>query len=419
MLVTGATALLAYRGVAGALESEFERRLTRIATTAAGQIDAADLGDARLHEEGGGYASLQLQIASLRAAADVANASLVDTSRVTLVEALARAEAEGQTTPLDTLAPAALGAALAGRAAVSPPFFDQKVAMRAACAPVLDERGRVAGVVAIEARAGYLPVIADLRRTLTLIALVSLLAIAVFGALFVGRAGSAARLERQLSRSENLAAMGRLTATLAHEIKNPLAVIRGSAQRLGRLDPEARRMADFVIEESDRLSNTVARYLRFARGEPAVGDTGDALAALDQTLDLLQGEFAARKVELARSGGRPAAAPVALDNESLKQVYLNLILNALDALADGGRLAVTTSEPRGRIEVAIADNGPGMSPETLRRIGSPFYTTRAQGTGLGLFLTRRLVQSAGGELKIESQVGRGTTCTLLWPRSRG
>ena len=417
MLVTGSTAFVAHRGVRRALESEFEQRLTRIATTAAGQIAPADVREVR--EESGGYAALQLQIASLRAAADVVNASLLDTSGVTLVDALARVEAEGLPSPLDTLAHGTLGAALAGRASVSPPFPAASGMMRAACAPVFDEGGRVAGVVAIEAAATYLAVVDDLRGTLTVIALVSLLAIAVLAALFLRQAGSAARLERQLSRSENLAAMGRLTATLAHEIKNPLAVIRGSAQRLGKLDPEAQRMADFVVEETDRLSRTVARYLAFARGEPAGGGSGDALASLDQTLGLLEGEFAARKVELRRDGERPAAAPVALDNESLKQVYLNLILNALDALADGGRITVTAAERRSGFDVAIADDGPGIPPETLRRIGSPFYTTRAQGTGLGLFLTRRLVQSAGGELRIESQVGRGTTCTVRWPRARG
>jgi signal transduction histidine kinase len=216
--------------------------------------------------------------------------------------------------------------------------------------------------------------------------------------------------------------MGRLTATLAHEIKNPLAIIRGSAQRLGRLEPEARRMADFVVEETDRLSRTVARYLEFARGgagsPEGAAETGDAATALDLTLDLLEGELAARRVALAR-GPRPAAAPVRLDNESLKQLYLNLILNALEAMPRGGTLSVGVVERGSRIEVSIADDGVGVPAETLERVGNPFVTTKATGSGLGLFMARRLAESGGGELQLRSAVGRGTTCMVRLPRRRG
>jgi len=272
-------------------------------------------------------------------------------------------------------------------------------------------------VVAVEAEAAYLPVLDALGRTLTAIGLVTAVAIAVLAVLIVRAATSAATLERRLSRAENLAAMGRLTATLAHEIKNPLAIIRGSAERLRMLDPEAQRMATFVIEEADRLSKTVARYLQFARvgEEPRQG--GDAATALQATLDLLEGELGARGVMLERAGGL-TAAPVGLDNESLKQVYLNLILNALEAMPAGGRLRIGEAERHGRIEVSIADEGAGIPPDVLRRVGSPFYTTKAQGSGLGLFLARRLVRASGGDLHIQSLEGRGTTCTVRLPRRR-
>jgi two-component system sporulation sensor kinase A len=108
---------------------------------------------------------------------------------------------------------------------------------------------------------------------------------------------------------------------------------------------------------------------------------------------------------------------VPLDNESLKQVYLNLMLNALDAMAEGGTLTITVAERGGGVVVAVTDTGPGMSPEVVRRLGDPFFTTKAKGSGLGLFLTRRLVQSAGGAIEVRSAPGRGTTCTIRLPRS--
>jgi two-component system, NtrC family, sensor histidine kinase HydH len=219
--------------------------------------------------------------------------------------------------------------------------------------------------------------------------------------------------------------MGRLTATLAHEIKNPLAIIRGSAQRLGKLEPQAERMAGFIVEETDRLSRTVARYLQFARpgesaggeGGEAGGETGDAAAALRATLELLDDEFRMRKVTVARSD-LDSAAPVALHPESLKQVFLNLILNALEAMPEGGRLDLARAERSGRFEFTIRDTGAGVAPEIAGKLGDPFFTTKAQGSGLGLFLTRRLVQSSGGDLEIRGEHGRGTTCVVRFPRRR-
>ncbi len=419
VLATAVSTWVTWQGVAGALESEFEQRLGRIAATAAREIGPADLAEARLREEGGGYLSLQVQLVTLRASTGVAGASLLDSAGVTVVDARESEFTEGLPSVLATLAGPALRRALRGETVVSAPYRHQGVLLRAGFAPVRDEQGRVLGAVAVELAPAYLPVVSRLGRTLLLIAVATMLAVLLLAAIVVRGAWSAARLERRLSRAQNLAAMGRLTATLAHEIKNPLAIIRGSAQRLGRLEPEARRMADFVVEETDRLSRTVARYLEFARGSEVDGaaETGDAALALGATLDLLEGELRAREVTLERAG-RFEAAPVALDNESLKQLYLNLILNALEAMPRGGHLAVSLTERAGRIEIGITDDGVGIAPGILKRLGSPFFTTRATGSGLGIFLARRLAESAGGELRIQSEVGRGTTCTVRFPMKR-
>jgi signal transduction histidine kinase len=419
VLATAISAWFTWHRVAGELQAEFEQRIGRIAATAAREIGPVELADARLREEGSAYLSLQVQLVTLRTSTGVANASLVDSVGMTVVDAREPEFAEGLPSALDTLAGPALARALHGRTSVSAPFRRDGELLRAGFAPVRDDAGRVAAVVAIEAAPAYLPVVSHLGHTLLLIALVTILATAVLAAFVIRGAASAARLERRLSRAENLAAMGRLTATLAHEIKNPLAIIRGSAERLARLEPEAQRMADFVVEETDRLSRTVTRYLEFAKGpegatEAAAG--GDAAAALEATLGLLEGELRARQVTLERGGGL-AAAPVALDNESLKQLYLNLILNALEAMPDGGRLSVSVLDAGRNISVLIMDTGTGIPPEILERVGSPFFTTKPGGSGLGLFLARRLVESVGGDLRIHSD-GKVTSCTVRLPRRR-
>jgi signal transduction histidine kinase len=423
ILVTTASLAFVYQRARSALESEFVDGLERVTWTTASQIAPEQIAEVRqARDESVEHGLIQLQLAALRSAAGVLRAVVIDTSRIVLVDDLSAELGEGLVTPLDSVAGSALRAAFAGDTTVSPVYRREGAMRRAGFAPVRSGGDSVAAVVAVEVEADYVPVLAALGRALAAAAALSAVAIALL-ALLVSRATlSASRLERRLSRAENLAAMGRMTATLAHEIKNPLAIIRGSAERLRTLQPEAQRMADSVIEESDRLSRTVARYLQFARGREdpdAAADAGDALEALQATLDFLEGELSQRRVTLERRRAAAGRAPVALDNESLKQVYLNLILNALEAMPEGGRLSIAETDAGGRIEVSITDDGAGMPPEVLDRLGDPFFTTKTRGSGLGLFLTRRLVRSAGGELLIRSEPGRGTACTLRIPRRKG
>ena len=417
LVATATLSWLTYRSVRGAMENEFARRLEGMAATGASQVSPADLADARrLGEEGTGYIALQLLLEQLRSASGATHAALLDSARTTVYDTRGAERAETPT-PLDTLAHDALREVYRGRHAVSEVYGSGREALRAGLAPVMQD-GRVVAVVAVEARPDYLDDLQRLGRSLLLTTLVIGLALAILGAVIFRLAWSSVALEHRLSRAENLAAMGRLTATLAHEIKNPLAIIRGSAQRLGKLAPEAQRMADGVVEETDRLSRTVARYLQFARAAPGEPRGGDAVAALDATLGLLEGELAARNVVLSRAPEGPHEAAVPLDTESLRQVYLNLLLNALEAMPEGGRLEVAIGESHGKVEVVVSDSGAGIAPETLRELGQPFTSTKVQGTGLGLFLTRRLLESAGGTLEIESAVGRGTRCTVRLPRAK-
>jgi signal transduction histidine kinase len=420
VLVTGLLSWLSYRAVHDALTRQFRARLVTVASTLASQVSPEDVADARrVGDEGAGFAHLQVLLEELRATAGVANASVFDSAGIVLYD-VRDPSRHRAVTPLAARDPEAYAGARRGAVRLGGPVRENGELLEHAIAPVRDDAGAYAGAVAVEAVVDYLPALADFRRSLLLITGVLVVAMCALGALLVRSAWSSARLEHRLSRAENLAAMGRLTATLAHEIKNPLAIIRGSADRLGKLEPEAERMRGFVIEEVDRLTRTVARYLQFARGSgetPAAdGDAGEALRA---TLDLLEGELRARRIAVERTEGTEAPAPVRIDAESLKQVYVNLILNAAEAMPEGGRLTLSRADRGDRVVVAVADQGPGIAKETLAKLGNPFFSTKAQGTGLGLFLTRRLLESAGGALEIDSAPGRGTTCRVVLPRRKG
>jgi len=412
-LVTGATAFLAYRGQRSAFEREFARRLSQLAELAASQVSPADLTDARqLGTDGNGLLALQLD--ALCSATGLSNVSVIDDSARVVYDVRAGFATAGSPSPYDSLSHATLVQARGTRSVAFPPFRHGEVEARAAAARIGDSPG---AVLVTEDQPTWGPELARLRRDLSLLAAVSMLAVAALALLVLRANASQVSLERRLSRAQNLAAMGRMTATLAHEIKNPLAIIRGSARRLPKLEPEAKSLADSVVEEVDRLSATVNRYLQFARGagEGIAADARGAVAAtLAATLDLLEAEFRERKVGVVREPAF-AEATVRLDDGSLKQVWLNLLQNALEASPDGGRIRVAIAVEGGRARVTIADEGAGIPPDVLARVGEPFFTTRAQGTGLGLHLSRQLVQGAGGTLELSSRPGAGTTLQVALP----
>lgn len=415
-LIVASTAVT-YLGVQRSFERDFERRLSDLAELAASQVGADDIDDVRRGgPESTGWLSLQVQFESLRSSTNLYDVSLVDSDRVVLFDVRSPEERYGDWSRMDTVASALLDSALAGRAAVSASYEVAGRVTRAALAPVLDGRGQVAVLVA-EAQPAWGDELAALGRRLAAVALLGLLAIAALALFLVRAIGSQLSLEQRLSRSQNLAAMGRLTATLAHEIKNPLAIIRGSAKRLGKLEPEAQRMADSVVEEVDRLTRTVGRYLQFAKGSEVAGTGGDASLAMRQTLDLLEGEFQARRATLVRDLAE-APSPVRMDAEALKQVWLNLVLNALEAISEGGRVEVHLSVAAGQVEACVRDDGPGFTPEALQRVGEPFQSTKAQGSGLGLHLSRGLIEAAGGRLVVESQPGSGAAVRVTLPLER-
>ncbi len=416
-LATAATAVFAYVGLRSAFEREFEARLASVAAIAASQVSPDDAADVRrLGAESGGFFALQAQLDMLRSITGFENLAFVDTSGATLYDVRLAEQGLLTRSPYDSIAGPALRRALSGQPALAS-FVRAGREGRAAFTPVRSGRVVVGALVA-EAAPAWQDALAGLLHRLTLVLVFSVAAIAVLAGIVTRATARALALERRLARAENLAAMGRLTATLAHEIKNPLAIIRGSARRLGKLEPEAQRMADSVVEEVDRLTSTVSRYLQFARGERGPEGRGDLAAAVVATLELLEAEFRERGCELERAL-EDGPIPVRLDGESLRQLALNLLLNALEALPEGGRVRVSLARHGAAAELRVEDDGSGFPPDVLARQGEPFVTTKAQGTGLGLFLARRLVEGAGGHFHVASPPGGGATVTVRLPLAPG
>ncbi|HVO60151.1 MAG TPA: ATP-binding protein [Terriglobales bacterium] len=224
------------------------------------------------------------------------------------------------------------------------------------------------------------------------------------------------RLEREVRTQDRLAAVGRLAAAIAHEIRNPLTSIAGSVQMLeaiSSLTEEQRTLVEIVTRESERLNNIINDFLAYSRNRQYKLEKIDLLPLLEDTLTLFENRLVAenRSIQLRRQ--IPVAqALVFADGDKLKQVFWNFCENAVRAMANGGTLTVSVETSNEDWQISFADTGPGMSPQQTEKIFEPFQSEFEGGTGLGLAIVYQIVQAHDGKVWARSKVGQGTTFVL-------
>lgn len=227
-------------------------------------------------------------------------------------------------------------------------------------------------------------------------------------------------LTEQLIRADRLAALGELTAGVAHEIRNPLGVVRASVQLLegARCDPERVEQVTSVIkEEVDRADRVIDALLRFGRPPAPTAVTLDVEDVLRDVV-LFTHKFADRAGVRIVEDYAGDLSPVLADPDQLKQVFLNLVSNAVQVMdAGGGNITIGTSEAEGSVRVRVADDGPGIPSEELGRVFDPFFTRREGGTGLGLAIVHRIVEEHDGHIEATSTPGEGAVFTVVLPAS--
>ncbi|MEW6358850.1 MAG: ATP-binding protein [Planctomycetota bacterium] len=231
------------------------------------------------------------------------------------------------------------------------------------------------------------------------------------------------RMEQAEKRADYMEEIAELAAGIAHEIRNPLASIRSCVQELGRMeiaDPDSRQLMDIVCSESDRLDGIISDFLQFARMRPANPKRCEINAVIEEFLVLLEKHIGDKPVDVHFESNGPLYCMG--DIEQLKQVFLNLGANAIDAMPNGGRLRIAAAMHRREgnregVEISFSDTGRGISPDKIARIFSPFFTTKPTGTGMGLAVVRRIIRAHGGEVSVESMPGLGTTFRVWVPCS--
>jgi signal transduction histidine kinase len=240
------------------------------------------------------------------------------------------------------------------------------------------------------------------------------------------------KLQEHMIVADRLSSLGELAASIAHEINNPLAVIsesagwlRSRADREGLSTEELRSALDRALEKIESAVDRAARisqnFLRFSRAPDAVVRAIDLRELAAEVRELTWRAAAQNEIEIMVTKDPGAEIPVTSDPYQLRQVLLNLVTNAAQAIKRGGRIELTVGGDEGWARIAVIDDGPGISDEHLERIFEPFFTTKQEGhgTGLGLAVSRGIVEKLGGRIEVESRPGAGCTFIVVMPRHRG
>lgn len=277
--------------------------------------------------------------------------------------------------------------------------------------PIFDLAGEVVAVLVLEAPGQVFSTLQFFRRMLLYLGIGGLTVLLFFGAVIVVAIRRLFHAEEALHQQNRLAQLGQMAAMVAHEIRNPLSIIKGAAEVLQKkYASQGDELFAFIPEETNRLNRLVNDFLQFARRrnlhlEPA--NPAEIIA-------LLLGQMNDPRIRAELGDATPS---LKLDRDAFKQVLLNILENARQAIPAEGRVTIRArvSERPKCYRISIEDNGCGMSPETLQKIFDPFFSTRATGSGLGMAISKQLLEQMGGRIAVSSKENAGTTVTLEFP----
>ena len=229
-------------------------------------------------------------------------------------------------------------------------------------------------------------------------------------------------LRQEIDRSRRLASIGRLAAGVAHEIRNPLSSIKGFAtyfRERYRDVPEDEKTADIMVQEVDRLNRVISQLLEFARPMNIQLQSVALIPFIQRSLTMVASQASDRNITIV-SDLPPEGANLSIDPDRISQVLLNLYLNAFDAMEGGGTLSVKLAvHDEKRVKIEISDTGHGIEAKDMEKIFDPYFTTKSSGTGLGLAIVHRIVEAHGGEIRVQSETGQGTTVSVILPTLTG
>jgi len=418
--VSGSGLFVLYDSSAQHLDREFGLRLQSVAVAAAATVP----GDSLLAwwldvETPVDVLLLQHRLERVETDNQLAKIIVYQSDRTVLLDTSQLLE-RGETDPFLALDLAAVEQASVGIASYSTLQRAGGGYMKAGYAPIFDGYGDVAGMVGVMASADFFATLEGLRNRLLVVGSAMTALVLLLTVIYLAYARRLARARAALARAERLSAMGRMAAGIAHEIRNPLGIIKNTAQLLReelQEEGHSTELVDFIPEEVDRLNETLTGYLEFARGDALRFEQADFCKLIRRTLKLMQPDFANAGIHCAHDLDGTPELVLRMDPRRMQQVLLNLLLNAVQAMPDGGRLGIALRGDERRIELRIVDSGVGLDETHAEQLFEAFATNKEKGSGLGLHVARRIVEQHGGSLTLTGAVGEGATALLTLPRS--
>ncbi len=291
--------------------------------------------------------------------------------------------------------------------------------LKAGYAPVTQYDGRIVGAVVVEGGSSAFRPLVQVRASLYGAAILASILVVLVALGYVRTQVRLARIEERMNHADLLATVGQVAAGVAHEIRNPLAVLRGASSRLQKLEQlppvERKELLGMLDEEVHRMGDVVQNFLDLSRRPDSESSTFLLRPVLERTMDIL-------KVELSRCGVHSAIRWEAEDDveirgrpQALHHLFLNLALNARDAMTEGGELTILVQARKSELRIYFQDSGPGVPRPIRSKIFEPFFTTRAQGTGLGLAFVERIVIEHGGTISVGSSPSGGAQFQIHLP----
>lgn len=310
---------------------------------------------------------------------------------------------------------AAITQALAGTKAYSHLYQAGDYYFESGFAPVFDSSGEVIAVLGVEAGADFFEVLSAFRKTLVGAFILSLLVILLFGLLFYNLTAHVRKMEDTVIKSSALQAMGKMVATICHEIRNPLGIIKGTSERLrSRYGQEKDELFDFIPEEVDRLNDILTGYLEFASSEQKRKEEVDIIPLVTKTVDQLRGPFSKKNIRI-QLDSHDDIPPLKVNPGGIRQVMINLLMNAKDAIRQEGLINIRLKRQKDSVQLVVEDNGLGMRKKELKQIFDPFFSTKARGSGLGLYVVKKIVEEHHGEIDVDSASEGGTKVEIRLP----
>lgn len=287
---------------------------------------------------------------------------------------------------------------------------------KAAYAPVRDTRGDIVCLVVVEASADFLNLLEPVQQHLVIGGVAILGVLITFAFLLYSAVSLFLRTQENLRRSERRAAMGEMAAAVAHEIRNPLGIIKSTAYVLRQRYENAAQpdeLFEFIPSEVRRLNHLVNDFLSLTRDKQLNLSPQDLVKTVQKAITMVRNDEQANGVVLNFNTAAPSLS-LRHDEEAITQVLLNLLLNAIQALEGKGKIEVRLQEEKKMAHIAVQDNGPGL-PVDPEKIFEPFFTTKTRGSGLGLAVCKQLVEKHGGRIAAESEKGKGATMHVWLP----